>query len=71
MATLRNKRKMATVVRETQEEYSRNGQSRNTFVPRFSGEHVTHVSEDIEGRVTKKTVPEVQHDRVQHFGCSV
>ena len=54
MATLRNKRKLAAVTRETQEENPRNGQSRNTSVPRFNEEYITQVSEQIEGRVTKK-----------------
>ena len=54
MATLRNKRKLAPVTRETQEEHLRNGQSRNTSVPRSNKEYVTQVSEEIEERVTKK-----------------
>ena len=54
MATLRNKRKLAAVTRETQEENPRNGQSRNTPVPRISEEYITQVSEEIEGRITKK-----------------
>ena len=54
MATLRNKRKLAAVTRETQEEHPRNGQSRNTSVPRISEEYITQVSEEIEGRITKK-----------------
>ena len=54
MATLRNKRKLAAVTRETQEENPRNGQSRNTSVPRINEEYITQVSEEIEGRVTKK-----------------
>ena len=53
MATLRNKRKLAAVTRETQEENPRNGQSRNTSVPRINEESITQVSEQIEGRVTK------------------
>ena len=71
MATLRNKRKLAAVTRETQEENPRNGQSRNTSVPRINEEYITQVSEEIEGRITKKTVPGVQPERVPHFGCSV
>ena len=51
---MRNKRKLAAVTRETQEEHSRNGQSRNTSVPRINEEYITQVSEEIEGRVTKK-----------------
>ena len=54
MATLRNKRKLAAVTRETQEEHPRNGQSRNTSVPRINEEYITQVSEEIEGRITKK-----------------
>ena len=54
MATLRNKRKLAAVTRETQEENLRNGQLRNTSVPRISEEYITQVSEEIEGRVSKK-----------------
>ena len=54
MATLRNKRKLAAVTRETQEEHPRNGQSRNTSIPRINKEYITQLSEEIEGRVTKK-----------------
>ena len=53
MATLRNKRKLAVVTRETQEEHHWNGQSRNTSVPRINGEYITQVSGEIEGRVAK------------------
>ena len=71
MITLRSKRKLAAVSRETQEEHPRNGQSRNTSVPRISEEHITQVSEEFEGRVTKKTVPVIQQGRVPNFGRSV
>ena len=54
METLRNKRKLAAVTRKTQEEHPRNGQSRNTPVPRINEEYITQVSEEIEGRITKK-----------------
>ena len=54
MATLRNKRKLAAVKRETQDEHPRNGQSRNTSVPRINKEYITQTSEEIAGRVTKK-----------------
>ena len=54
MATLRNKRKLAAVTRETQEENPRNGQSRNTSVPRINEDYLTQLSEEIEGRITKK-----------------
>ena len=54
MAMLRHKRKLAALTREMQEEHARNGQSRNTSVPRINEEFITQVSEEIEGRVTKK-----------------
>ena len=54
MATLRNKRKLAAVTREIQDENPRNGQSRNTSVPRINEDYLTHLSEEIEGRITKK-----------------
>ena len=54
MATLRNKQKLAAVTGETQEENPRNGQSRNTSVPRINEEYITQVSDKIEGRVTKQ-----------------
>ena len=54
MATLRYKRKLAAVTRETQEQHPRNGQSRNTYVRRINEEYITQASEEIEGRVTKK-----------------
>ena len=53
MATLKNKIKLVTVARKIQEEYPRNGQSRDTFVLRINVDYIAHVSE-IEGRVNKK-----------------
>ena len=58
MATLRNKRKLAVVTREIDEEHPKNGQSRNTSVSRINKEYITKVSEEIEGRVTKKLYQE-------------
>ena len=51
MATLRNKRKLAAVSRDTQES-ARNGESQSTFVPGMTEEYITQVSEEIEGRVS-------------------
>ena len=66
MATLRNKRKLAAVTKETQEENPRNGQSRNTSVPRINEEYITQVSEEIESRVTEKLSQEFSraHSRI-------
>ena len=68
MATLRNKRKLAAVTRETQEEHSRNGQSRNTSAPRINEEYITQVSKEIEGRVTKKLSQEFSRTESRILG---
>ena len=69
MATLRNKRKLAAVTREAQQEHPRNGKSRNTSVPRINEECITQVSEEIEGRVTKKLSQEFSGTQSRIFGA--
>ena len=64
---MRNKRKLAAVTRETQEEHPRNGQSRNTSVPRINEQYITQVSEEIEGRVTKKLSEEFSRTESRIF----
>ena len=54
MAALRNKRKLAAVTTETQEEHPSNSQSLTTSVPRIDEAYITQVSEEIESRVLKK-----------------
>ena len=51
MATIRNKRKLAAVLREAQGKHPRNVQSRNT---RINMDYITQVSAEIEGRDSKK-----------------
>ena len=53
MATLTYKRKPAAVSREAPEN-TRNTQSQNTLDPEMTQEYLSQVSEEIEGRVTKK-----------------
>ena len=53
MTTLRNKRNLAGVSRETTEN-TRNSQSQNTLGPEMAKEYISHVSEEIGGRITKK-----------------
>ena len=69
METLRNKRKSAGVTRETQEEHPRNGQSRNTSVPRINEEYITQVFEEIEGRVNKKLSQEFSRTESRVLGA--
>ena len=53
MATLRNKRKLAAVSRETPDS-SRGGRGRNVLDPELTQDYISQVSEEIEGSVTKK-----------------
>ena len=53
MATLRNKRKLAAMCRDTQK-YPRNNQLKNASAPGITEEFIAQVSEEIEGKVTKK-----------------
>ena len=54
MATLRNKKKLAALDKENCEEHPRGNVARNSNVPRSQEDYITQVSEEIEGRVTKK-----------------
>ena len=69
MATLRNKRKLVAVTKETQEEHPRNGQSRNTSVPRINEEYITQSSKEIEGRVSKKLSQEFSRTESRNLGA--
>ena len=53
MATLRTKRKSAAVSRETPEG-TRNSRALSAFDPELTKDYISQVSEEIEGRVTKK-----------------
>ena len=54
MATLRNRRLLTAFNRDNHEDCSRSNQLRKTIVPRVQGEYITQLSEEIEGRMTKK-----------------
>ena len=68
MATLRNKRKLATVSSETPKN-TRNGQSQNTLDPEMAQEYISQVSEEIEGRVTKKLSKEFSRTESRILGA--
>ena len=53
MAT-RNKRKLAALNKKNCEEHPRSNLAQNSNVPRSQEDYITQVSEEIEGRVTKK-----------------
>ena len=52
--TTRNKRKLATLNKENCEEHPRSNLAQNSNVPRSQEDYITQVSEEIEGRVTKR-----------------
>ena len=58
MATLRNKRKLAALSRASTES-TRNGRAQNTLDPEVAQDYISQVSEEIEGRVTKKLSKEL------------
>ena len=68
MATLRNKRKLAAVSRETPEN-TRNSRSWNAIDPEIAQEYIFQVSEEIEGRVTKKLSKEFSRTESRILGA--
>ena len=67
MGTLRSKRKLAAVLRETPEN-TRNTQSRSTIDPEMAQEYISQVSEEIERRVTKKLSKEFNRTESRILG---
>ena len=68
MATLRNKRKLAAVSRETPQD-TRNGQSQNILDADMAQGYISQVSEEIEGRVTKKLSEEFSRTESRILGA--
>ena len=68
MATLRNKRKLAAVSRETPEG-SGGSRGRNVLDPELTQEYISQVSEEIEGRVTKKLSKEFNKTESRILGA--
>ena len=68
MATLRNKRKLAVVSRETPES-TRNGRTQNILDPELTQDYISQVSEEIEGRVTKKLSKEFSRTESRILGA--
>ena len=68
MATLRNKRKLAAVSRETPES-SRSSGEENVFDPELTQDYISQVSEEIEGRVTKKLSKEFSKTESRILGA--
>ena len=68
MATLRNKRKLAAVSRETPES-TRSGRTQNLLDPELTQDYISQVSEEIEGRVTKKLSKEFSRTESRILGA--
>ena len=68
MAALRNKRKLAAVSRETPEG-NRGSRGRNVLDPELTQDYISQVSEEIEGRVTKKLSKEFNKTESRILGA--
>ena len=68
MATLRNKRKLASVSRETPDG-SRSSRAQNVLDPESAQGYISQVSEEIEGRVTKKLSKEFSKTESRVLGA--
>ena len=68
MATLRNKRKLAAVSRETPES-TRNSRVQNALEPELTQDYISQVSEEIEGRLTKKLSKEFSRTESRVLGA--
>ena len=68
MATLRNNRKLAAVSRETPEG-SRGSRAQNVLDPELTQDYISQVSEEIEGRVTKKLSKEFSKTESRILGA--
>ena len=68
MTTLRNKRKLAAVSRETPES-TRSGRTQNILDPELTQDYISQVSEEIEGRVTKKLSKEFSRTESRILGA--
>ena len=68
MATLRHKRKLAAVSRETPES-TRSGRTQNILDPELTQDYISQVSEEIEGRVTIKLSKEFSRTESRILGA--
>ena len=68
MATLRNKRKLAAVSREFPES-TRNSRGQSTLDPDLTKDYISQVSEEIEGRVTKRLSKEFSRAESRILGA--
>ena len=68
MATLKNKRKLSAVSRETHEG-TRSSRAQNVLDPELPQDYISQVSEEIEARVTKKLSKEFSRTESRILGA--
>ena len=69
MATLRNKRKLAALNKENCEKHPMSNLAQNSNAPRSQEDYITQISEEIEGRVTKKLSQEFNRTENRILGA--
>ena len=67
--TTRSKRKLAALNKENCEEHPRSKLAQNSILPRSQEDYITQVSEEIEGRVTKKLSQEFSRTENRKLGA--
>ena len=67
--TTRNKRKLAALNKEDCEEHPRSNLPQNSSAPRSQEDYITQVSEEIEGRVTKRLSKEFSRTENRILGA--
>ena len=67
--TTRNKRKLAALNKENCEDHPRSNLAQNSSAPRSQEDYITQVSEEIEGRVTKKLSKEFSRTENRILGA--
>ena len=67
--TTRNKRKLAALNKESCEEHPRSNLAQNSSAPRPREDYITQVSEEIEGRVTKRLSKEFSRTENRILGA--
>ena len=67
--TTRNKRKLAALNKQNCEEHPRSNLAQNSSAPRLQEDYITQVSEEIEGRVTKRLSKEFSRTKNRILGA--
>ena len=67
--TTRNKRKLAALKKENCKEHPRSNLAQNSIAPRSQEDYITQVSEEIEGRVTKRLSKEFSRTENRILGA--